>query len=456
MSSGIPVVYAQPESLSVPFSVLGDDLKSFKGARSVVRSVPASSGSAGPNSTILFNLPTGGYSFIKSNSMFLRGSVVVTQTNADGDPNAQPPTVDAEWCFAGQGSSAEGHFGGASSMINRISVGMGGQTLTWGNYNTFRNAVLTHVTSAEYFTTDLRQCEYAGVMKKNETNNVANRTIHFAIPLWIPCFCSSQNFPALLLNSPISVEIVTESVNKAFYAIRNAVTDYTLSNLSIVYETLDVSREFKDAMLASKAGGFYSMHLNNYLSVGPNASTSSMRMQIGVGFSSLKSILFTEALTNPASTDAKVYSSNGLINYTIHQDNYPVSVPNVTDDAVAFLEVNRALQKINDSNVTSSIQMISNTNTTGLRSSYSRYNFLAGASTQVISDYNYSSQGTECSSVTLELEHGTPDPVRWQDATKHNRNTADNADVNYSVHTFLLHDSILSVNVSDGTCQVRN
>lgn len=447
MSSGIPVLYAQPESLSVPYSVLGDDLKSFKNARSTVRSVPASSGSAGANSTILFNLPSSGLSFIKSNSMFLRGTVVVTQTH--GVAGTGPPAVvDAEWGFAGQGSSAEGHFGGASSMINRISVGMGGQTLTWGNYNTFRNAVLTHVTSAEYFTTDLRQCEYAGVMKKNTTDNVANRTIHFAIPLWIPCFCSSQNFPALLLNSPISVEILTESVNKAFYAIRNAVSDYQLSNLSIVYETLDVSREFKDAMLASKAGGFYSMHLNNYLSVGPNASTSSMRMQIGVGFSSLKSILFTEALSNPASTASKVYSSNGLINYSIHQDNYPVSVPNVTDDAVAFLEVNRALQKINDSNVTSSIQMIANTNTTALRSSYSRYNFLAGASTQVISDYNYSSQGTECSSVTLELEHGTPDPVRWQDGTAHS--------TDYSVHTFLLHDSILSVNVSDGTCQLRN
>jgi hypothetical protein len=439
-----PIQYAQPESLSVPFSVLGDDLKSFKGARSVVRSVPASSGSAGANSTVLFNLPTSGYSFIKSNSLYLRGTVVVTQTGAAA-AGADP---DVEWGFAGQSSSNESNFGGASSMISRISVGMGGQTLTWGNYNTFRNAVLTHVTSAEYFTTDLRQCEYAGVMKKNTTGAVANRTVHFAIPLWIPCFCSSQNFPALLLNSPISVEILTESINKAFYSVRNAVTDYQLSNLSLVYETLDVSREFKEAMLASKAGGFYSMHLNNYLSVGPNASTSSMRMQIGVGFSSLKSILFTEALSNPASADEKVYSSNGLINYTINQDNYPVSCPNVTDDAVAFLEVNRALQKINDSNVTSSIQMIANTNTTGLRSSYSRFNFLAGASTQIISDYNYSSQGTECSSVTIELEHGTPDAVKWQDATAHS--------ADYSVHTFLLHDSILSINVSDGTAQLRN
>jgi hypothetical protein len=328
---------------------------------------------------------------------------------------------------------------------------MGGQTLTWGNYNTFMNAVVKgHCSSAEYTNTDLRQCEYASVMKLNNANNVYNRTIHFAIPLWIPCFCSSQNFPALLLNSPISVEILTESINKAIYAKEKDVTNYTLDNLSLVYETLDVSREFKDAMLASKAGGFYSIHLNNYLSVGPNASSAVTRTQIGVGFSSLKSILFTEALTNPNVKDKKVFSSNGLSNYVIHQDNFPVSVPNVTDDAVAFLECNRALQKINDSNLTSSINPLPNATLTSLRSTYANFNFLAGASTQVISDYNYSSQGTECSSVTIELEHarGADGATRWQSNDAHS--------TDYSVHVFLLHDSILSVNVSDGIVQVRN
>jgi hypothetical protein len=453
-----PIQYQQPETLSVPFSVLGDDLKSFKGARSTVRSVASSSGSAGANSNILFNLPTGGTSFIKSNSMYLRGTVVVDQVGITAAPAPANPVVPftAQWGFAGQGSNADGHYGGASSMISRISVGLGSTTLTWSNYSAFRNSVLTHVTSAEYFTTDLRQCEYAGVMKTNELGADANsRTIHFAIPLWIPCFCSSQNFPALLMNSPISLEIQTESVNKAFFAIQNAVTGYTLSNMSIVYETLDVSQEFKQAMLSSKAGGFYSAHLNNYTAIGANDSALSMRYQIGVGFSSLKSILFTESLSNPTSLQGKSYTSNGLVRYVISQDNFPVSCPNADNDAVAFLEVNRALQKINDSNVTSSIQMINNTNQTGLRTSYTDWNFLAGASTQIISDYNYSSQGTECSSVTIELEHGTPDATKWQNADVHNP-TVGGVVQNHSVHTFLLHDSIMSVNVSDGTVQVRN
>ena len=445
MSSGIPILYAQPESLSVPYSVLGDDLKSFKGAKSSVRSVPSSSGAAGASSTILFNLPVGGYSFIKSNSMYLRGSCVVTQTGA----------ATNFYGFAGQGAAADEsqNFGGASSMISRISVNLGGTSLSYGAYNTFRNAVLPHVCSAEYFSTDLKQCEHAGVWRDNTSATAAlsltSRTVHFAIPLWLPPFCSSQHFPALLMNSPIAIEILTETVGKAFYSEgANEVTDYSLSNLSLVYETIDVSREFKDAMLASKAGGFYSMHMNDYLNVGPNSATASMRMQIGVGFSSLKSILFTETASNPAVTDRKVYTSNGLLNYTIHADNFPVSVSNAGDnEAVCFLEVNRALQKINDSNITSAIYPVANANASGVRTTYATNNFLSGASVQTISDYNYSSSGMECSSVVLELEHGTPDNARWGAAP-------DFAATN-SVIVFLLHDSILSVNVSDGTVQVR-
>jgi hypothetical protein len=253
------------------------------------------------------------------------------------------------------------------------------------------------------------------------------------------------------MNSPISLEIQTETVNKAIFAVQSAVTNYTLKDMSIVYETLDVSQEFKQAMLSSKAGGFYSAHLNNYTAIGANDSSTVMRYQIGVGFSSLKSILFTESLSNPTSLLPKSYTSNGLMRYTISQDNFPVSCPNADNDAVAFLEVNRGLQKINDSNVTSSIHIVNNTALTGGRTSYASHNFLAGASTQIISDYNYSSQGTECSSVTIELDHGTPDATKWQNATAHNAGA-----VAHSVHTFLLHDSIMSVNVSDGTVQVRN
>jgi len=440
MSSGIPVVYGAPaEQLSIPFSFLGDEMKSFKGARSVVRSVASSSGSASANSSILFNIPTGGYSYLKSNSVYIRATLVVEQD------------ASASWGFAGQGVSDDQNFGGASSLINRISINIGGQTLTYGQYSTFCNSVLPHVTSAEYYNTDMKQSSFNGVMKWNSTpSSEAKRTIHFALPLAVPLFCASQNLPLFLLNSPMSVEILTESVGRALYSntAGKPVTNYTLRDVSLVYETVEISNEYKQAMLQSKAGQMFSVHLNNYMSVGPNASTVTMTQQIGAQFSSLKSVLFTECLANPASTDRKVCSSNGLIRYTIFQDNFPVSCSNADNDAVTYLELNRAIGKINDSNLTSNIYPVANVAETSSRTSYCSHNFLAGASTSVLSDWSFSQQGTECSSITLQIEHGTPDANKWQSATAHS--------TNYSVYTFLLHDSVLAINVSDGTTMLRN
>ena len=44
MSFGFPTVYAQPESLGVPSLIMGDDLKSFSGAKNSIRSVPTIKG----------------------------------------------------------------------------------------------------------------------------------------------------------------------------------------------------------------------------------------------------------------------------------------------------------------------------------------------------------------------------------------------------------------------------
>ena len=88
--------------------IMGDDLKSFSGAKNSIRSVPTMSGSSvGPSSSILFNIPTGGYSYIKPNSMYLRLKCVVTQTAA----------ATAVWAFAGQSSDNNYDCGGASSLV---------------------------------------------------------------------------------------------------------------------------------------------------------------------------------------------------------------------------------------------------------------------------------------------------------------------------------------------------
>lgn len=445
MSLNTPFVYAQPESLSIPSVLMGDELKSFKGAKNNVKSIPSTSGSnVGPSSTILFSIPTGDHSFIKPNSMYVRMCVEVTvAANAAGN----------QWKFAGNSSGASEDTGGASSLINRVNVNLGGTVMSYNNYNHFRNSVLPHSLNAEYFYNDLKQIEYAGVSKVISANNAdsAPRTIYASVPLWIPIFNSQQAFPSLLMSSPITIELLTETVNNAFAGtIAGAlITNYSLRELNLVYETIDVSPEFKQALVSSKAGQMFNIHVNDFWGIGPTNADMMTRYQIGAGLSSLKAVLFTEQLADDVTSTEKEkkYCSNGLLNYSIYVNNQIVTPPNINDDSYTFLEMNRALQRINDSTTVSCLEPIANTNGTGLRSTYTDFNFLAGASTLTISDWGYSSCGIPASTVTLELTHGTPDALKWQRATAFANNTA--------LYAFLLYDSVVSVDVSNGVVSIR-
>lgn len=440
-----PIVYPQPESLSIPSQLMGDDMKKFSGATNVVKSIPSTSGSnVGPSSTILFQIPTGGNAFIKPNSMYLRAKVVVTLTGAAG----------VNWKFAGSAGpdaafSVNAYdYGGASSLLNRVNVNLGGTVMTYQNYNHFRNAVLPHCLNGEYFRSDLRQLEYAGVTKLASTDVAESKTIYVSIPLWVPIFNANQAFPSLLMNSPITVEFLTETVNNAFSGSTNAISGYSLSELNLVYEEIQVSPEFKSALVSSKSGQMFNIHVNDWWSVGPTNADQSMRYQIGCGLSSLKSVLFTEQLTADVASSLveKKYSANGLLNYTIYVNNFPVSSPNITDDSYCFAEMNRALQKINDADVASFIEPINNTNATGVRSGYVANNFLAGASTMTISDWGYSSSGVPASTVTIELNHGTQTASQWQYAATY---------ASSSLYAFLLHDSVVSIDVTNGVASIR-
>ena len=62
MSYQVPADYPALPSVSIPSALLGDDLKSFRGGKTTVRMLPASSGSTtAPNSSILFNIPAEPY-----------------------------------------------------------------------------------------------------------------------------------------------------------------------------------------------------------------------------------------------------------------------------------------------------------------------------------------------------------------------------------------------------------
>lgn len=451
MSYQVPNDYPALPSVSIPSALLGDDLKSFRGGKTTVRALPASSGSStAPNSSILFNIPAEPYGYIKSNSMVLHGKVVVTQTSV----------ALATWSFAGQASNTavtaatvSGGTGGAASLFTRFTLTLpGGAQASYSQANHYRNAVVPHALSNEYLG-DLRQMESAGLVKTNVVaagaGTVLDRTCFFTINVDIPCLNSQQALPMLLMSGGLTLEIVTASINEAFYTVTNAVTDYALSELSLVYEVVQVTPEFKSALVASKAQAPYLIHCNDRLCIGPTAYTGTTRLNIGLGLSSMKGVCFTSLATDALSANLakpKNYTNNGLFSYSMYNNGQLFSIPNISSDDLCFTEMQRCIGRINDSNVTSMLVAQANTTDNSRRNNYNLGAFLAGSSCETIDDWSFSSQGVPCDQFAIEVNNdGTQDANKWQAAQ---------ATAACNLYLFIFYDSILVIN-SDGTCQIR-
>ena len=447
MSYQVPADYPALPSVSIPSALLGDDLKSFRGGKSTVRMLPASSGSStAPNSSILFNIPAEPYGYIKSNSMVMHGKVYVTQAAA----------AATAWQFAGQSSSTAmtvasivGGAGGAGSLFTRFTLTLpGGAQASYSQANHYRNAVIPHALSAEYFN-DLRQMESAGLVKLNTAADDKNLTAFFTINIDIPCLNSQQALPMLLMSGGLTLEIVTASINEAFYTLLAGITNYAISELSLVYEVVQVTPEFKSALVAAKAQAPYLIHCNDRLCIGPTAYTGTTRLNIGLGLSSMKGVLFTSMATDALTANLakpKNYTNNGLFSYSMYNNGQLFSIPTIQSDDLCFTEMQRCLGRINDSNVTSFLVAEVNTSLTSRRNNYNLGQFLAGSSCETIDDWSFSSQGVPCDQFAIEVNNdGTQDANKWQAAQ---------AAAACNLYLFIFYDSILVIN-PDGTCQIR-
>lgn len=405
--------------LAIPSTLMSPNAKKFTGARTVIKSVPSASGSVGASSTMLFNLPTGpGTGYIKSGSMYLRCKITVVQLQ----------TTAGTWCFAGQGKTTAQNSqfapGGASSIIDRMVVSVGGiQCSVINNYNSWRNYFIPHATSPAFFT-DLSQMEWAGIGKAFSTLTTeldVNKNVYACIPILAPIFNSESSIPTFLLNGgPISIEINTAAVNNAFYTTTAPITSYTISEASIVYESIEVGEDFKNAMRQKVAtDGFYNIHLEDLYNLSI-ATSATVDYNIGLSLSSLKAVCWTEQAiaNNTASTTsiaAKYYMPNGLSDAKIYVDNQLINNVAIDNDNVAYIEMNRALGRIYDYTTCSNMQYISSTadNNTNKKSAYCDAAFLGGVSTSVVSDWNFTSSGVPCNQLTVHLEHNNTDPTKW-------------------------------------------
>jgi hypothetical protein len=492
MSYQVPQDYPSLPSMAIPHALVGDDIKQFKGARNITKYLPSASGSVvGPNSSLLFTIPAEPYGYIKPNSMYLRGKVTIAgqlghrganfdvagagQVAGTGDVASSFISFAGNTFAAGSGvpgaTYQSGHgTGGASSVFNRFTVTLpGGCAMSYNQQQHHRNAVTPHTLDSAYFT-DLRIMESAGctweltpTAKVAINANVAyvayTKEVNFCTPVDIPLFNADAAFPMLLCSQGITMEVVTSSLADALYHNRSAVTGinnnlasissvstYSLSDLALVYEVIQVTPEFKNALVASKAGSPYVIHVDDRMVIGPIGVTATSRVNVGVGLSSLKSVLFTEHLLGDQTVQApKYYPSNGTTSYNVYRDGQQISIPNLTSEDICFMEMQRAIGRMNDSNTTSMVQIAATSLTSGKRTTYTDSGFLLGTSFQCIDDWSFSARGAGCDQLAVELIKGVQDAPKWSSGA---------AVAPSNLYIFCMYDSIVVI-LGDGTCQVR-
>lgn len=452
MSYSTPSSYNSPQpTMGLPEELIGTELKSFA-ARSNIRYSPSISGSSvGPSSSMLFSIAND-QAFVKPNSITLRCKITVVGAFGAG----------ARYMFAGQSSAtipaagATGHgVGGASSVIQRVTVGLPGVSMTYNNFSHVQNAfVKPHCLSSLYVSNDLKQLEHANTVRDFTTAyDDVSRSSWVSIPLNIPLFNCGQALPLCLLSAPITIEVNTNTVIDAFCMSSTTlgtgtVTSYTIDNSALVYETITPSQEFISALKQAKQASPYTMALNDWSCLSSGVSGAGIqRLQFGLGLASYRGCVFSFQNQPTVTTEAKFYRSNGMVSWTGYVDGVMVTPPNLDSSDAVYLEATRAVQRYNDSDRESYFTSLAGgTVSSTLRNNYESCIFFAGVSTSILSSESLSQQGIPAGTLVLELNlAATRDLGKWQ--------TTDAAAAS-NVYVLNLYDSALSIDAM-GICTLR-
>lgn len=163
--------------------------------------------------------------------------------------------------------------------------------------------------------------------------------------------------PLELMSSPLTIQVDYANVNNALYALTTAPTEFTVSNVSLVYESVNPPLEYVNTLRAGLASGkVFSIPYTTVVSAQTaNAPTVSYNMSINSssveafyyfanqsfnqGNSTLKSKYAS------CSTGATVASDFTTMNRRLYADgNLITSMPSINSDTVFFRELMRAVE----------------------------------------------------------------------------------------------------------------
>lgn len=400
MSAQFANVKSYPVSVSnqdIPSAWMSNQDPRVASATKRIVNVSSSTGTQTAGGLVSFILPAGqGAGFLVSGSAYIKMNVSVTQETA------------YNWAFA--------QYGSASSVVNRMTLLSSGsiseQIL---NYNKTYSALLLHASNPSFACGDDK-------LNQRSFNGAANtaQTITVAIPILLGAFNSKNHYPLCLINSA-QLNVDLDTLVNAISQINGATapTEYSVSSASLVFEQCVPDNQYEQGLRAMLASGrLFQMPISTFYNV-RTAQTGAVTQNIGLNCSSLKAILWS---TVPAETLAgsKQFTDGGQTSARLYLDGSLQFAGNLSDEISQFLEMNRALNTMWDSDrvscapttyVDDGVGDVSTTVAGSLtivpggitRDLYKKGAYLGGLSCAKSSESGFSMKGVPVNSAVLEF-----------------------------------------------------
>ena len=373
-----------------------------------IKQVTTQSGDQTSGGQMLFQIPTGsGQGYLKSGSAYFKCTITFTQGANAANMVAFKGGLSATGAPA---LVAVANLGGgsASAIINRMNISCGGTLInSIQNYNILHDVILNHCTSAGYRSNDSSIMEFTG---KSYNSQGANGSLTVCIPIMVPCMNDEQSLPLFLLNSPIVIEILFNTLINSVAYVTTAVTEYTVSNATIIYENLTVSSDFEMAVKQKlQSGSTWSMSTDDFYNLSV-ANVSPLNYNIGLNLSSVKGVLWTYLAVQAAGsyigysgdvqTDAKLYLDGRLVNQFGNLNSIPQQ----------YIEFQRAIGSMYDY-VTNSqnfglLPVLADTNVLAARlyGTYPTESYCGGIACNRSSDSSFAFTGSPCQNINFTRE----------------------------------------------------
>jgi hypothetical protein len=305
-----------------------------------------------------------------------------------------------------------------------MTCSIGGQIVSQlNNYHLLHEMLLLHNTSYGYYTYDSNILEFTTATQPFGATNAS--AANFAIPIINPLFISDKAVPLFLLNAPVQVNFDLNTVANALRGAAADATNFTLSNVQLVYEVVHVDANYvNDVKATLAAGNAYQLNLRDFFTL-QTSSVSGLNYQIGCNFSSVRGVLYSQYTQTPAVNADTVLLPNAQTNFRVLMDGRLINNFALDTPAVQFAEMNRTLSNMFDSNITSN-------------STYAEYiatKFVGGLCTNRTSDV-MAMTGTNAQAINLIWDNGGG----WAAA---------------NIYIVLLYDQVLTIDANGNVMLVK-